>query len=355
MKKVCVSTYCEWTSYGSVLQAIGLSKTLEQLGCESFIVRDEPPATNCRLPLFAKNPKQVVKNMLSRMFHNEKEKRYRKTIEFMKTNTKVLYYNDYDVLRNNVPQADAFLAGSDQIWHPNLCKPSFFLDFVPAGMPRFSYAASMGISTVPSEKEQRFAELVSGITAVSVRETEAAHILEQQFGIKASVHIDPTFLRSKEEWRTYEKEYIIGKPYILVYPIFWDKKLNRQLRLLHKRTGMEIVSISTDFTRNFATKYLHDVDPGEFLYLIDHAEAVVTSSFHGVAFSIIFNKRLAAIVNPHSPARIENLLRTLSLEASDILDVLQFDMTQYASVNRIVCEEKDKSICYLKEILKPNE
>ena len=355
MKKACVSTYCEWTSYGSVLQAIGLSRTLEDLGWESFIVRDEPPSANCRLPLFAKNPKQVVKNILSRMFHNEKEKRYRKTIEFMKTNTKVLYYNDYDVLKKNVPQADAYLAGSDQIWHPSLCKPSFFLGFVPEGKPRLSYAASMGISNVPRKKERQFAELISGITSLSVREAEAAHILEQQFGRKASVHIDPTFLRSREEWQTYEKEYVVGKPYVLVYPLFWDSKLNRQLRLLHKRTGMEIVAITTEFPRNFATKYLRDVDPGEFLYLIDHAEAVVTSSFHGVALSVLFNKKLAAIVDPRSPARIENLLRILSLETSEILDVLQFDMTKYDSVNRIVREEKEKSICYLKEILNSNE
>ena len=358
MKKVCLSTYCEWSSYGSIMQAIGLKKTLQDLGCESFIVRDVPaPLAQRDFPLaFSNNPKTVLKNMIDFLGRKHKRALYEKTVCFINENVDIQYFNDYEALKKHIPKADYYIAGSDQIWHPSLCKPSFFLDFLGEDKKRLSYAASMGATQVPSEKEEVFQSLVSKFDTISVREEEMIPALKKYIEKPVRVHIDPTFLVSAQEWRKLETEYYIKKPYILVYAIYWNSALNKELKQLHKETGYEIIGLCpAGISKLWANKKIQDADPGQFLYLIDHAEAVVSSSFHGVAFSLIFNKKLAPIINPAAPSRINTLLEALAVKRETIADIMKFDLTKYGEINERILNQKDRSISFLKEILEYNE
>ena len=105
----------------------------------------------------------------------------------------------------------------------------------------------------------------------------------------------------------------------------------------------------------YGNKKIYDADPGQFLWLIDNAEAVVTSSFHGVAFSLIFNKKLSAVVNPALPSRINDLLDLLNVEKKEITSVLDFNLENYNQINEQIEKERNRSITYLKEILEINE
>lgn len=356
MKKACVVTYCEWSSYGSVMQSLGLKNALNLIGCQSYIVKDRvAPLTKTRIHFtLGRNPKRIVVNLYNSLIKKKTEKRYENSVKFIQENVDVIYYNDYQALLKNPPIADYYIAGSDQIFHPDLCKPLFFLDFLNE-KKRLTYAASMGKTVVSESKEEAFKDLVSKIDTVSVREKEMVDVLSKYTSKDINVHIDPTFLTEKEVWRKYEREYALKKPYILVYAIYWDRKLNRELKKLRKKTGYDIVLLGTGFSTVYGNKKIYDADPGQFLWLIDNAEAVVTSSFHGVAFSLIFNKKLSAVVNPALPSRINDLLDLLNVEKKEITSVLDFNLENYNQINEQIEKERNRSITYLKEILEINE
>lgn len=353
MKKACIATYCEWGSYGSVMQAIGLKKALNSMGCQSFIVKDSPaPLTNLKTPFkIGKHPRQIILNMYNNMLRGKTNLRYRRSVEFINKNVDIVYYNNYDALKKKPPQADIYIAGSDQIWHPDLCKSMFFLDFLNNGEKKYSYAASMGVTRVKPEKEQEFSRLVGDFESYSVRENEMIPVVSAHTEKQISVHIDPTFLANADQWRELEEEYPLNKPFILVYAIYWDSRLNKELKQLHKKTGYDVVALCTGFSKVWANKKIYDASPGHFLWLVDHAQAVVSSSFHGVAFALNFNKRLAAVINPQSPSRINSVLDKLKVKNAPIKDVFSFYLDSYDEINAHIEKERCMALDYLKEIV----
>lgn len=351
MKKVCVSTFCEWSSYGSILQAIGLKKALGALGFDSFVIRDNPAPNAEKKFSFALsgNPKKLLINLLSVKNQTKREARYKRSVQFIRDNVDVKYYNDYETLCKNVPEADYYITGSDQVWHPLSCNPAFFLDFLTADKKRLSYAASMGVSHIPSEKKSSFSLLAAGIDEISVRESDAAHIIRECTGRNAEVHIDPTFLVSRDEWAALERKYLVNKPYILVYALYWDKALNSKLKKLHRKTGYDILALcNSGVTKVWANKKVFDADPGQFLYLIDNAQAVISSSFHGVALALNFNKKVVPVINPNAPARIRSLVELLGVSQLSIEEAMNFDIKEYGKINERIKEEKERSMNYLR-------
>ncbi len=252
-------------------------------------------------------------------------------------------------MTNKSYDSKLFLAGSDQIFHPALCNPVFFLDFVPAGAKRISYAASMGSLDVSADKEKEFARLLNNFDYLSFREKDAAELAKKYTNKEIQVHIDPTFLMSVKDWRAVEKEYPIKGKYILFYPIYWDKSLNAKLKDLHKKTGLPIVMIS-DALGIYHQKAVRDAGVDQFLWLIDHAEYVVTSSFHGAALAINFNKNVSMVVNPKLPSRLNNLAETLDFPIIPIeqIDSIEID---YERINNNIAREKERSMAYLKKVL----
>lgn len=353
MKKACISTYCEWTSYGSIMQSIGLKQALLTLGVESFIVRDQPALlAQKHFPfLIGKNPKQMILNMVKNIRREHRRRLYEGTVAFMNEHVDVLYYNDYKTVEKMPPEADYYIAGSDQIWNPDLCNPLFFLDFLPESVKRLSYAASMGKTRIASENEEKFYAMAKKFASVSVREQEVAAVLKENLSQPIQVNIDPTFLQSTESWRGLSRPYPIKKPYILVYAIYWDKQLNKKLKRLHKETGYDVVALGTGFPAVWSNHWVDDADPGQFLWLVDNAQAVVTSSFHGVAFSLIFSKKLAAVINPVAKSRIQNILSTVQYTNVEVDKVMDVDLTCYGQVKSNIAKEKEKSMGYLKEML----
>lgn len=355
MKNVCVSTYCEWSSYGSVMQAIGLKKCLADLGYNSFIVRDEPAPVSQKTFSFSvsSNPKIMLRNIMFWKLRKQRSTLYKNSVKFIRENLDVRYFNDYEVLKSYIPNADYYIAGSDQIWHPALCKRAFFLDFLPPEKKRLSYAASMGVLQPLDNKKELFGELISKFDSISVREKEMTDVLAQYTEKSIMCHIDPTFLVDAKYWDSLSEKYPIEKPYILVYAIYWDKSCNNELKKLHKQTGCDIVALCPNGPSSlWANKRIYDANPGQFLYLIKNAEAVVSSSFHGVALSVNFNKKIAPVINPKSPSRISSLLNILGIKPVPISDVMKFDESQYAHINRRIEEERARSIDYLREVLK---
>lgn len=354
MKKVFTATACIWKSYGSILQAMGLQKKLGIMGYENTILKCEaaPNKELNRTPLKAHTLKRLVVNIHKMFIYSKLNRRYQNTNKFMQENLDITYCKSYENLLQSSPQADAYIAGSDQIWNPQNMRPFFYLDFAEPGVRRVAYAASMGVTKLPQEKEKQFKQYVSRFDYISVREQDNVPIVRQYTDKPISVHIDPVFLLEREAWRSYEECYPgLDTPYVLVFAIYWDKKLNRQLMQLQKDTGVKIVAVCGSLQHIYANKRIYDADPSQFLWLIDHAEAVVSSSFHGVSMAILFNKRLSAVINPSAPSRLMCLLNTLNIDNLPIGQLFSDKKIDYSQVNEKIKEERLRSEAYLREAL----
>ena len=351
-KKVAVSTYCVWTSYGSILQSFALKQALASLGIDSYIFIDELGADPYKLTRLNGNKglKGLIVSGYMRFNRKKILSQYVKTNEFIKKYLDIVEYKDYKDLQNNIPSADFYLSGSDQVFNPLKNSPAFFLDFVVDKARCYSYACSMGETKVPTEKEADFSRLINNFNVISCREEDNIPILKRYNpNAKYFNHIDPTFLLAPVEWRKIMTPYAkITKRYILVYPIYWDPQINKKLKTLHEMTGIDIVTICSGLSKVYANKRLMDVSVSEFLWLIDHAEGVVSSSFHGVALSLILNKKIAAVVNPDLPSRILCLLKKIDAKTLDVENLISDEMN-YDVINQNIAKEKTKGMDYLEE------
>jgi hypothetical protein len=209
----------------------------------------------------------------------------------------------------------------------------------------------MGKTVINPDKRETFEKLLHNFDTVSVREQECADIISSMVDREVEVHIDPTFLVSADDWRQYEVPYGIRGPYILLYMLYWNDSCKEKINRLQRESGLPVYAIADGLTGVYVYNVLHDVGPGEFLWLIDHASYVVTSSFHGVAFSTILNKKFAAVVNPSATSRIANLMRILSVPQVAIEDLADAPDFDYAAINEAIQREKEKSMQYLKKVL----
>lgn len=352
MKRVLISTYCQWSSFGSILQSLGLQKSIKKYTTEVKTLVFE---SDYKIPAVKKIKLGINKETVYcflQLFNKKKlEIGKKRCIDFIDGNICTVKVTKQEKIIQELDEADIYIAGSDQIWHPVLCREDFFLDYAPKAKKRVSYAASMGLLDIPENNKQKFSRLLNNFDVISVREAEMIPILSKYTNKNILQNIDPTFLLTSEEWKAFEHKYDFHSPYILVYAIYWDKSLNKELKELHKRTGVKILSIQSGVRSIYANEVIMDAGPSEFLWLVDNAEAVITSSFHGTAFSIIFNKRFYSVNNPMSPSRITSLLNLLEVKSAPSIDSLLNYSYDYKFANNRIMEERNKSECYLRRIV----
>lgn len=353
MKNIIVTTYCTWTSYGSILQSYALKKALLDIGIYSSIIKTSKEKFDLKFS-FSTNMKKNIYNIYNNLLVNKIKKKFLKNNSFINDKIDIIYFNSYEDVKTADLDTDIFLAGSDQIFHPDLCDPLFFLDFVPKDKLKISYAASMGVTTIKKNNEEDFRRLLNNFDYISVREVDNVPIIRRYTDRDVQVHIDPTFLIAPFEWRSLEKKYPINERYILVYPLYWNKKFNKQLKEIKKRTGYKIVTLCSGFNRAYGDIKIFDAGVEEFLWLIDNSEAVITSSFHGVALSTIFNKDFSVVINPNAPSRVSSLLKMLDLKPIDISE-LTFKHIDYLGVNERIKKEQKRSYEYLNKVINYEE
>lgn len=350
MKKILVMTYCTWTSIGSMLQALGLKKALSKNNYNSVIWL--PKGENDFQTIKVNSLKRLLIRLHQFIIHNKRASAFKKRKKFIDENLNIEYIEfKSDYKRKEKAEAfDCVLAGSDQIWNPININHLFFLDFVE-NKKKISYAASMGSTTIDNKVENKFRNYLKDFDYISVRELECKEILQPLTDNIIEVNIDPVFLCSVDEWRKYEVPYSIKKPYILLYMLFWNEAYKEKIKELKKKTGLPVIAISNQLSRVYADKIIYDIGPGEFLWLIDNAEYVISSSFHGVAFATIFNKQFSAVVNPASPSRIKHLMRTLDIPKVEIEDLDKGNLFDYKIINYHIKKECEKSTQYLEKAL----
>ena len=171
-------------------------------------------------------------------------------------------YTSNEELKANPPEADLYIAGSDQIWNPlfpNGKDPAFFLDFVPQGKKKVSYAASFAVDRLEAEERLRMQTWLNRFDAISVREKSGTKLVSQMF-INAVQTCDPVFLLDREYWAQYvgKKQ---RKPYCFVYDFEDDEKLGQIARQIAARKNLWIISA---FKNKSADEICRGLGPFEF-------------------------------------------------------------------------------------------
>lgn len=254
---------------------------------------------------------------------------------------------------------DAILVGSDQVWNPWCNVPikylgNMFLDFWPDfSGKRIAYAASFGGSEwlYTAEQKKVCGDLAKKFNAISVREDSGVRLCKKHFGVEAIHVLDPTLLLSSEDYCSLLKNESIQSNTLLAYVLDTSPEKISFLEWIASTYSLElkIKGANDDISWNDSIEgWLQD---------IRDAAMVVTDSFHGTVFSILFHRPFLSIVNKRRGAeRFVSLLRKLGLEQRLIFDVAKYEyidnLIDWRKVDMFLSQERDKSITFLRDALK---
>lgn len=308
---------------GASLQAYALAAYLQGQGHEVEIIDYQPlylrhyrlaGVPNSRFDkLFLREAYQIAKfpgRLYDRLTSKRKKTFDRFTAEYLPVTQTT--YSDIAALRTAPPEADLYIAGSDQIWNPlfrNGKDPAFFLDFVPEGKRRISYAASFAVERLEKQDVNRMKPWLEQLDAVSVRESSGMALLDD-IGIKAVQSVDPVFLLPRKSW---EKIAVLPalQDYILIYDFDNSSQIKEIAKAISQETGKKIVSL---FPTDWADAVWANAGPCEFLGAIQNAGVVLSNSFHATAFSLIFQKDFYVVNRTEGiNARMKDLVGDLGL------------------------------------------
>ena len=313
MKIGILTHYYGSTNYGGNLQAYGLCKVLEALGHTPRQVQiDHTPSYRNLLTPQKRGLKQKLKQLakpMVRLLHPGYRKKWqakeasRQQLQaaFATFNRQLIPHSEAVYTPKTIQKAvgcyDVFITGSDQVWNPIWYFPPYFLDFVPAGVPKLSYAASIGQTTLSPEIKALYREHLKSFIAVSVREQDAVALLADSSPVPPQWVLDPTMLLSREQWSQVSTPPEIGKPYVFCYFLGNDPVCRQLAADFAKNKGLTLVTIpnATGLQNSndvgFGDLRLPDPSPEAFLGLIEKADYIFTDSFHATAFSLIFRRQ----------------------------------------------------------------
>lgn len=317
--KACIVTFQSAYNFGAVIQAYALCNYLNENYCDAVILDYHNKMIDNTYKIaspaeFKRNPKGAAAKTVQYFLNTGKR---RKTDRFQQKLRLTKRYDEGDT-RGAADEADVFIAGSDQIWNYQLVgrDMTYFLDFAE-GKTRCSYAASFGINEIPEEYESFYRQGMSYLDYISVRENNAVALAESLCKKKCSVLPDPTLLLDCERWSAVSRDPEEKNPYILVYKITREEKLLSFAKKLSKLTGLPVIYIPNDLKSGVLGKTKLSAGPDEWLGYIKNAEYVVTNSFHGTVFSIIFGKKFFTEVSATAntaTSRSYSLLKMFDME-----------------------------------------
>lgn len=367
MKKIGVVTIFNVLNYGAVLQALALYTKIEDLGYKAFMINYVPKQLmhKTRRPFyelnlsFLQNLKNLIKYYFLRIGYN-KDLKFKRFIQENEDVTDSVSIID----GSELPEYHAIVVGSDQVWNAeyvgNKIDDNYLLKYVPNKIRKISFSSSMGSYIPDANAKVALKENLKNFYSLGVREKYAMEILSDIGLRNITVTCDPTFLLKKEQWDVIlEKvcpEVILDFDYLLIYTFDNDKRCFDIARLIAKKKNLKIISIgSMPKVPRCVYKQYSSLSPSGFLSLFKQSSFVVTNSFHGTCFSIIYEKDFLSINKTNNPIRIKELLDSLHLEdrlCKTVNDLNHIDLSiNYSAVSKYVELLRTNSIDYLKKSL----
>lgn len=355
-------------NYGATLQAFALQSYLKARNNDVGIIDYRLPV-HIRYELFTPYPAgfcyELIKRfpILNYIITPIKNRNMLRTWgrkksfdKFDKTFLNILpptYHSSFEI-KNNPPNGEVFIAGSDQIWNPQMPNGtdySYYLDFGDVNIKRISYAASFGVNEISFEQGEFVKKQLEKFNAISVREKSGLEILKK-IGIPAVRCVDPVFLLSCSEWIDLLNLDRNCHGYIMVYDFTHDDPNIRAFtKRLAEKKNLKILAINDYENTPYADLQINNAGPIEFLQYLMNAKYVVANSFHATAFSLIFHKNFATfpLKSQANPARMTDLLRSVNLlnhfQASSI-DIIDEEIN-WDELDKSMAKDIKYSKCYL--------
>ena len=368
MKKVIITTFFKSENYGAVLQAYSMQTVLKEKGYHvSFLnYRDLAIEDTYRIRFFKKdNPYWFLRNFFGTLlFYKKKKQRHLKFKQFLEERLHVgkPLYDSVETIVRNPPDADIYITGSDQVWNSAITKglsDIYTLNFGKNHIRRIAYAASIGTGSLTFEEEKVLGEKLSVIDKISVREFTAKKLLSPCLPQKKICTVlDPVLLRNPFKWAAEISDIPREKEkYILAYLLQDNEECKKTVDALAEKTGLKIIHFGKRQLYQNPSVSAYKRSPFEFVSLIQHAEYIVTTSFHGMAFSILFHKKFFVFPPSDVGSRITDLLALLQIPERAFGSLKEFlskgytDEIDYQKVDMILEKERQKSLQWLSAAL----
>lgn len=352
MKKIGIITFHRANNYGAVLQNFALLSTINSLNSECLVntvdFRNDFLEEAYKNNPFNIKSKNFLKNIYFKLRYlliNKKFNNLRCNFDFFRSNylnlSKSYNSNNYHSIDEDF---DVLITGSDQVWNgtvigednEGIYSLGNFKDVF-----KVSYAASAGSNKFIT---QNIVENIKNIDNISVREEDLKLFLEKQIYKNISLVLDPVFLLSKDEWNDkLKRERIVKDKYIFVYSV--SEKFPVVLRIakkLAKEMKCKIVHVDNSLKYGIYGVNKYGASPLEFVQLIRDSEMVIASSFHAIAFSIIFGKKLITVPTDKTRSRIDNILSLSGLTRNCFSNYEDFEKKGY-TIEQIDYDLLDKS------------
>lgn len=350
--KIGLITFHDTTNFGSLLQTYGLYKGVEKLGhscevidyqCESICERELPKP---------KTMKFGLKAFIKQILFDEKRKKYEKLHSFLINNMTVA--NRCDVTNKHLLNDiyDRFLVGSDIVWGTDITNgdTTYFLDFVLDKNKKYAFSSSIGNEWSDIDKI-RLKPYLSDFHRIAVREDESANWVEALTGNRPNVVCDPTMLLTAEDWCEITSHKYKNDNYVLIY---FDSPKNECLNTAisyARANGLKVYFINYGMPRK-GTTTVRPYKLEDFLSLILYAKRVFTASYHGMLFSIYFNKQFLYFNRSHK-SRMNTVAKRLQLTSCEgnSVDINKLPVVDYNLVNQLVEKYRQDSYIVLQQML----
>lgn len=356
-KKALITTFHFCPNYGAMLQAYALQEYLRTLFLEVRVLDYRPrPLLNQYRYINTYSFASILMSLWSLPTFFRKKlafKRFEKNLSL----TSGRFYCKEEI---TFQPFEYFFLGSDQIWNPDITDgfdSVYFGDISkPSDSHTIAYAASIGKSVFTEKESTQFKQLIKGISKIAMREDDAQELVRIETGEETVVVVDPTLLVGGECFRKFIHN-VNCSGYILVYTLGEESRVIDIANEVSKTKGFKVIQVSglRKGFRKSKHKVIYDAGIEDFLSLIYHADFVVTDSFHGTSFSILFHKEFITIPHKTRGGRIlsllskTNLLTRLSQKVSDSLLTNPIDWVDVDNrLERMRTESKEyiKSVIY---------
>lgn len=348
---VCIAGFWYGANYGSLLNGYAMYRIFKDFGKEVLML--QKPGAEATDP-------EIKQGHNTRFVHKYYDK---------DDISPVLSYSQLSELNN---YCDCFCAGSDQIWNYNLSfHENLYLPFVQDKKKIISFSTSFGHKNdkTPDEAKSRIREYLQRYNAISVREQFDVNILHNNYGIAATLLFEPVFCINKKYYDKLaeDSKFSESEPYLLTYILDPTPEKRSAIEYYGKKSGLKVINILNGVERVWKKNseilnlpnIIPDVGAEEFLRAFKDAKYVITDSFHGSAFSIIFNKPFLAIGNyGRGYERFIDLLGRLKLtdrlvtDPQNIpLDEKYLEAIDYTETNKIIAREAEKTVKWVKNAI----
>ena len=361
--KVGILTFPDTTSYGACLQMIALQNTVCRMGHEVEIIHYQNPYMKAEKHVEkGRNPfKCALQRSVRLLLHRRLYRNFRRFERQHAAYYPARTIADKRRLSEIGQRYDAVICGSDQVWSPYITGTdvSYFLDFCGEGTKRVAYAPSFGAVEFPDGFEERIAPELAKFYALSARELPGKQLVERLTGRETTIVTDPTWLVDAEDWAAMEQPHPAATgDYVLYFVVRQSPQLLRRCKEFAKQHGLKVVIVGGNPVSAVRNKdpmlaYATDIGPEQWLYLLHHARYVFTNSFHGTAFSVLFEREVYVQIPSQSGSRLCQVLECFGMEDRAVREgeALTDTPIDYARVRDVFARLKEQSLTYLKEAL----